>query len=178
MEPAPAEDESLPRKGRLAGIDYGTKRVGIAVSDIYQEYSSPLQTYQRSGGQADCRFFTELVQEYRVVGFVVGLPVHMSGDESQKSKEAREYANWLTKLTDIPHAFQDERYSSTLAEAILMQADLSKKKRKARIDKLAAQILLQGFLDQHRPKQPAEADATVVDNDSSSDTDSTRQSEE
>ena len=86
MEPAPAEEESLPRKGRLAGIDYGTKRVGIAVSDIYQEYSSPLQTYQRCGGQADCRFFTELVQEYRVGGFVVGLTVHMSGDESQKSK--------------------------------------------------------------------------------------------
>ena len=178
MEPAPAEKESLPCKGRLAGIDYGTKRVGIAVSDIYQEYSSPLQTYQRCGGQADCRFFTELVQEYRVVGFVVGLPVHMSGDESQKSKEAREYASWLTKLTGVPHAFQDERYSSTMAGAMLMQADLSKKKRKARIDKLAAQILLQGFLEQHRPKQPAETVDPIVDNDGSSDTDNTSQSDD
>ena len=178
MEPAPAEEEALPRKGRLAGIDYGTKRVGISVSDIYQEYSSPLQTYQRCGGQADCRFFTELVQEYRVVGFVVGLPIHLSGDESQKSREARAYAAWLTKLTGVPHAFQDERYSSTMAESMLLQAELSKKKRKARIDKLAAQILLQGFLEQHRPKQPAETVDPIVDNDGTSESDSATQPED
>ncbi|MCA9161234.1 MAG: Holliday junction resolvase RuvX, partial [Planctomycetales bacterium] len=80
----------------------------------------------------------------------VGLPVHMSGDESEKSQEARRYAKWLSRLTDLPVAFQDERYSSLMAESMLLQADFTKKQRMARIDKLAAQILLQNFIDARR----------------------------
>ncbi len=129
------------------GIDYGTKRVGVAVTDVFQEISSPLHNYQRAGHQADEYFFLKVVEEYEVAGFVVGLPVHMSGDESKKSKEARRYAKWLTKLTGLPHAFQDERYSSVQAEARMLDAQLSKKQRHARIDKLAAQILLQAFVE-------------------------------
>ena len=140
-------DVTLPSPGRLFGIDFGTKRVGVAVSDQFQEFASPLHNYQRAGRNADESFFCDLVDEYQAVGFVVGLPVHMSGDESQKSREAREYAGWLTNLTGLPHAFQDERHSSIQAEAFLLQASLSKKKRKARIDKLAAHILLQAYLD-------------------------------
>ncbi|MEZ6126882.1 MAG: Holliday junction resolvase RuvX [Planctomycetaceae bacterium] len=127
----------------------------MAVSDIFQEYSSPLKNYQRIGRQADEYFFVGLVQEYEVVGLVVGLPVHMSGDESEKSREARRYAKWLSRLTDLPVAFQDERYSSVMAESMLMQADFTRKQRMARIDKLAAQILLQNFMDSRSiPKPP------------------------
>lgn len=139
--------DSLPRKGRLIGIDYGTKRVGVSVSDQFQEFSSPLHNYQRNGRQADERFFRNLTEEYEAVGFVVGLPIHLSGDESEKSREAREYARWLTNLTSLPHTFQDERFSSVSAESMLLQTAMTKKQRSARIDKLAAQILLQQYID-------------------------------
>jgi putative Holliday junction resolvase len=143
----PTEPAALPLSGVLVGIDYGTKRVGVSVSDRDQKFSSPLHNYQRQGEQSDSRFFRKLVEEYRPIGFVVGLPLHLSGDESEKSKEARKYAAWLTQLTSLPHNFQDERFSSFHAETLLQNAELSKQKRKDRIDKLAAQILLQSFLD-------------------------------
>ena len=145
--PQPLTPKDFPLKGVLLGIDYGTRRVGVAVSDMYQRYSSPLHNYQSQSKQADERFFRKLQQEFRPVGIVVGLPIHLSGDESEKSREARSYAKKLSKLLGLPVAFQDERFSSSFAETILMQSDLSKQKRKDRIDKLAAQILLQAFLD-------------------------------
>ena len=144
----------LPCKGRLLGIDYGTKRVGVAVSDLYQEFSSPLHNYQRHGRQEDERFFCNVIAEYEIAGLVVGLPVHMSGDESQKSREARNYGAWLSRLAQLPVAFQDERYSSVQADALMMQAAMSRKQRNARIDKLAAHILLQQFLDNRHNKPP------------------------
>ncbi|APZ96887.1 Holliday junction resolvase RuvX [Fuerstiella marisgermanici] len=147
MQPIATDNSNLPARGRLLGIDYGTKRVGVAVSDVFQEISSPLYNYERRGQLNDEAFFLKVVEEYETIGFVIGLPVHMSGDESQKSKEARRYAKWLTKLTGLPHAFQDERYSSVQAEAKMFDAQLSKKQRHARIDKLAAQILLQAFIE-------------------------------
>lgn len=137
----------VPSFGVLLGIDYGTKRVGVAVSDRDQRFSSPLHNLDRQGTLTDTRFFKRLADEYRPVGMVIGLPIHLSGDESQKSREARSYADWLASVTGLPFAFQDERFTSFQAERLLLEADLTKKKRKARIDKLAAQILLQTFLD-------------------------------
>lgn len=142
---------ALPTRGRLLGIDYGTKRVGVSVSDLFQEFASPLHNYERNGHQADEHFFLKVCEEYEIAGLVVGLPIHLSGDESEKSREARQYAAWLTAITSLPHAFQDERFSSVTAEAMLLQAEMTKKQRKARMDKLAAQILLQEFLDQRAP---------------------------
>lgn len=139
--------QELPVFGVLLGIDYGTKRVGVAVSDRDQKFSSPLHNYQRQGVQADARFFRKLAEEYRPAGMVIGLPVHLSGDESEKSREARKFAVWLSECTGLPHCFQDERFSSFQAEQLMSAADLSKKQRKDRIDKLAAQILLQSFLE-------------------------------
>ncbi|MBL8815417.1 MAG: Holliday junction resolvase RuvX [Planctomyces sp.] len=146
---------SLPSEGVLIGIDYGTKRVGVAVSDMYQRYSSPYQNYQRQGLQPDERFFRKVVNEFRAVGLVVGLPIHLSGDESQKSGEARKYADWLSAITGLPVDFQDERFSSAAAEYLLLQAEMTSKQRKARMDKLAAQILLQTYLDARLPPAPA-----------------------
>ena len=146
-----SDGDDLPRRGRLLGIDYGTKRVGVAVSDVFQEIASPLHNFQRISAQADTRFFQNLAEEYEAVGLVVGLPLHISGDESEKSGEARKYARWLARLTQLPVVFQDERFSSVQAESILIQAELTKKQRKSRIDKLAAQILLQDFLNSRRP---------------------------
>ena len=137
----------VPESGVLFGIDYGTKRVGVSVSDRDQKFSSPLHNYQRQGPQGDKRFFVELVDEYRPVGLVVGLPIHLSGDESEKSREARKFAEWLNSITGLPYCFQDERFTSFQAERILAAAELTQKQRKERIDKLAAQILLQTFLE-------------------------------
>ncbi len=145
----------LPRDGVLLGIDYGTKRVGIAVSDMYQKYASPLFNHQRQGRQADERFFLKLIPEYRPVGLVVGLPIHLSGDESEKSREARRFAAWLSGLFSLPADFQDERFSSFQAEQLMLQAELNARQRKARIDKLAAQILLQTFLDRRQQESHA-----------------------
>ena len=79
----------------------------------------------------------------------MGLPLHMNGSESQKSSEARQFAQWLSQITGLPHTFQDERLTSYQAESLLMTTDFTKKQRKERMDKLAAQILLQAWLDRH-----------------------------
>jgi len=154
-EPVPMT--SVPLTGVLLGIDYGTKRVGVAVSDRGQRFSSPLHNHDRHGLHVDERFFRKVVEEYSPVGLVVGLPIHLSGDESEKSKEARKFATWLTAITGLPHTFQDERFSSFHAEKLLMAAEMSAKKRKERMDKLAAQILLQAFLDARNKVAEAEA---------------------
>ena len=143
----------IPVRGRLLGIDFGTKRVGVAVSDTQQVLASPLNNYQRNGLQADERFFRQLAAEWEVVGLVVGLPLHMSGDESGKCKEVRAFGQWLQRVTRLPITFYDERFSSLQAEALLMQAEFTARQRKARIDKVAAQILLQAFLDSRSQSQ-------------------------
>jgi len=149
VTPLTGADSSLtvPQSGVLLGIDYGTRRVGVAVSDRDQRFSSPLHNHERHGLQVDERFFRKVVEEYRPVGLVVGLPIHLSGDESEKSREARKFATWLGTITGLPYTFQDERFTSFQAEKLLLAAELSKKKRKERMDKLSAQILLQTFLD-------------------------------
>jgi putative Holliday junction resolvase len=136
----------------LFGIDYGTKRVGVAVSDREQRFASPLHNHQRQGPQGDERFFRRLLAEYRPVGLVVGLPLHMNGEESEKSREAREFAAWLSAVLGLPHVFQDERLTSWQAESMLLSAEFSKKQRKERMDKLAAQILLQTWLERQPPR--------------------------
>ncbi len=140
-------EQLVPESGVLLGIDYGTRRVGVAVSDRDQRFSSPLHNHDRHGVQVDERFFRKVVEEYQPVGLVVGLPIHLSGDESEKSREARKFAEWLGTVTGLPYTFQDERFTSFQAEKLLLAAELSKKKRKERMDKLSAQILLQTFLD-------------------------------
>lgn len=147
----------MPREGRLLGIDFGTKRVGIAVSTWEQNIASPLENYTRKNKDQDARHFVRIVQEYDIVGLVVGLPVHMSGDEGGKAREARAFGNWLAAETERPVSYWDERFTSSMAEEHLMAAELSKKKRKGRLDMLAAQILLQSFLEaEDRSREPGE----------------------
>tara|TARA_R110002095_G_scaffold208540_2_gene194333 strand:- start:9694 stop:10182 length:489 start_codon:yes stop_codon:yes gene_type:complete len=140
-------DAEFPSEGRLLGLDYGTKRVGIAISTFEQSISSPLENYTRQSEQQDELFLTKIIREYQCKGLVVGLPVHMSGDEGQKAKEARRFGNWVSQFAQIPIRFWDERYSSAIAEDILVNANISRGKRKAYLDKLAAQIILQSFLE-------------------------------
>jgi putative holliday junction resolvase len=147
----------LPRTGRIAGIDYGTVRIGIAITDPGQNIASPLETYHRRNRLLDDQYFVRLAQEERLAGFVVGLPVHTSGNESGKSVEARAFGTHLGNLTGLPVAWFDERYTSAIAEEMLQGAGLTSKKRKARLDKLAAQILLISWLESSRSGESAEA---------------------
>ena len=143
-------DRSLPESGRLAGVDFGTVRIGLAVSDAQQSLASPLETYTRRNEELDAKYFINLVANEKIVGIVIGLPVHMSGDESEKSAEARDFGRWLTEQTEVPVDWIDERYTTAFARDVLSQSGLSGKKRKAMLDKIAAQAILSTYLESDR----------------------------
>jgi putative holliday junction resolvase len=154
-EPSSVADrvaELIPVRGRLLGLDFGTKRVGIAVSDDEQRIASPLEIYTRSRPELDAVHLQNMAREYRVVGLVVGLPLHMGGEEGQKAREARRFGAWAAAATTLPLTFWDERMTSATAEQYLISAQLSRKKRKTRIDKVAAQIMLQSYLESRRAR--------------------------
>ena len=132
---------------RIAGIDFGTVRIGISTADLEVGIATAYETYTRRNEKLDAEYFRKLANQERLAKFVVGLPVHLSGNESQKSHEAREFGAWLEKLTGVPVEYFDERFTSAEAEAILGDAQLTKKKRKARLDQLAAQIMLTAYLE-------------------------------
>lgn len=137
----------LNSPGRVAGIDYGTVRIGIAITDVGQTMASPYENYQRRDPNIDAQRFRSLVEEEDIVRFVVGLPVHVSGDESQKSKEARKFGSWLENVTGIPVDYFDERYSTKEAEGAMQEAALTSRQRKKRKDMVAAQVLLSAYLE-------------------------------
>lgn len=136
--------------GRIAGIDYGTVRIGIAISDPAGSFASPLENYTRRGEAADRARFRRLAEEEHLARFVVGLPVHLDGSESAKSVEARAFGLWLQEATGVEVEFFDERFTTHEAQVLLSGMQLSKKKRKARLDKLAAQIMLTAYLESKR----------------------------
>jgi putative Holliday junction resolvase len=140
---------------RIAGIDYGTVRIGIATADLEVGIAGPYETYARRNEQLDAEYFSQLAKEERIARFVVGLPVHMSGGESQKSGEARAFGVWLEQKTGVPVEFFDERYTSAEAEQYLLDAGLTKKRRKEKLDQLAAQIMLTAYLEAGARGQPS-----------------------
>jgi putative holliday junction resolvase len=151
------EPGSVPRRGRLLGVDFGTKRLGLALSNPEQTMSTPLETLTRRDAMQDARRLVQHVRDYCVVGLVVGLPVHMSGDEGDKAREARAFGSWAAKVTSLPVCYADERYSTAQADEQLREAGLSPSRRKERRDMLAAQILLQSYLESARDNAPPAA---------------------
>ena len=141
--------------GRLLGVDYGQARVGLAVSDAERRIASPLATYRRQNPRRDADYFRALVGAEDVVQMVVGLPVHLDGREGALAAAARAFGRWLTETTNLPVVFWDERFTSVEAEAFLRSAGLTDKRRKARRDRVAAQILLQAYLDAGCPGESA-----------------------
>jgi putative Holliday junction resolvase len=146
--------EQFPAEGRLAGIDFGTVRIGIAVTDSDRRLASPYENYTRRGADGDARYFRQLVGAENIVAFVVGLPVHGSGEESQKSIESRRFGQWLTEITGLPVRYYDERYTSVQAEQSLLGAQMTRKRRKKRLDMVAAQIMLAAYLESSQPGKP------------------------
>ena len=140
---------------RLLGVDFGSKRVGLSVSDADRKIAFPLTTYARRGRDQDAAYFRGLVGEEEVGGLVVGLPVHTDGREGQKAAEARAFGGWLGEVTGLPVVFWDERFTTVEAESALWEAGLTHKQRKQRRDRVAAQMLLQVYLDAGCPANPA-----------------------
>ena len=139
--------------GRLLGVDTGTVRVGLAVSDPDRKIASPLTTHQRQNAEKDAEYYCKLVVEEAIAGLVVGLPVHTDGREGAKAAEARAYGAWLEKVTGLPVVYFDERFTTMEAESSLWNAGLTHKQRKQRRDRVAAQMMLQGYLDAGCPKE-------------------------
>jgi putative Holliday junction resolvase len=139
--------------GRLLGVDYGKVRVGLAVTDPEQRLASPLDTYVRRTKELDARFFRELVQAEDIVALVVGLPVHTDGREGEQAAAARAFGQELASATGLPVEFWDERFTTVEAEGFLLSAGLTNKKRKARRDRVAAQVMLQSYLEQARSNE-------------------------
>ncbi len=145
--PAPSAGRNTAPSGRVAGIDYGTVRIGIAMADLSVGLAGPYENYTRRNERLDARYFCHLAEEENLQRWVVGLPVHLDGGESQKSLEARNFGQWLGQTTHLPVDFFDERFTTHEAQEQLLAAGLSKKQRKSRLDQLAAQIMLSAYLE-------------------------------
>jgi putative Holliday junction resolvase len=145
------------RKGRLLGIDFGTVRIGLAVSDHDRIVASPLATYTRKSAAEDAAYFAKVVSDSQAVALVVGLPLHSNGDESDKSREARAFGDWLSRAANLPLTFWDERFTTDRAEEALLGAKLSPRERKELRDRVAAQMILQAYLDAGCPEGGTQA---------------------
>ena len=146
--------------GRVAGVDYGRKRIGIAICDAERIIASPHGVHHPSGDvEADATFFRKLVRDDGVVGFVVGLPLNADGTGSTMSAEAEKFGGWLAATTGLPVEFQDERYTSLEAAGRLTGSGISRDKRKKVTDAIAAQILLTDWMNRTAcpttPKDPS-----------------------
>ena len=149
----PDDLPAFPDTGRIAAIDFGTVRIGIAISDPDRILASPVEVYQVHGPAKDARYFKELARQERICGWVVGLPIHCDGEESQKSKEARTFAKWLYEETILPIRMFDERFSTVAAKERLSTSRLSRHKKKQKLDAVAALVLLESFLESCRYHQ-------------------------
>jgi putative holliday junction resolvase len=142
--------DGIPKQGRLLGVDHGAVRIGLAISDLGQQFSSPLTTRQSQAVELDRAWFRKLVKEEQIVGVIIGLAVHGDGRESKQSAIARKFGNWFCDELGLPVAYFDERFTSMEAKDFLMAAGATKKKRKEKLDRVAAQIMLKGYLESTR----------------------------
>ena len=140
----------MPERGSLLGLDLGTKTIGEAVSDPDRKLAAPVFTIARARFASDAERLLELAAERRAVGFVLGLPLNMDGSEGPRAQATRAFARNLAKVTALPIALWDERLSTAAVERVLIEADASRRKRKAVIDQHAAAYILQGALDRLR----------------------------
>ena len=136
-----------PERDALVGLDLGTKTIGVAVSDPDRRLATGVTTIERTAFKADAARLLALSAERKVVGFVLGLPINMDGSEGPRAQATRAFARNLAKLTELPIALWDERLSTAAVERALIDADVSRSKRKAVIDQHAAAYILQGALD-------------------------------
>jgi putative Holliday junction resolvase len=140
---------------RIVGIDPGKVRIGLAISDAERRLASPLAVYVRKDDEQDANFFRGIVEQEDVGLLLVGLPIHTDGREGVQARAARTLGTKLHAWTGLPCIFWDERFTTRLAESALWTAGLTHQRRKERRDKVAAQMLLQSYLEAGCPAESA-----------------------
>lgn len=145
----PFDNPSPPILGRILALDLGKKRIGIAVSDALGITAHGLPTLQRTTLRADVGELDRIAAENEAALILFGYPLHMSGNEGRQAQYTREFAEYFAERTGRPIAYWDERMTSIEAERVLKESGISIAKRAKAVDKLAAQILLQSYLEAH-----------------------------
>jgi putative Holliday junction resolvase len=147
-QPLEALPGRLARGQRLLGLDMGTETIGVAVSDAMVSIASPVETIRRTRFTADAERLAAIIYERHVGGLVYGLPINMDGTEGPRCQSVRDFAREFDRRHALPYAFWDERLSTAAVERVLIEeADLSRKRRAAVVDRAAATYILQGALD-------------------------------
>lgn len=132
---------------RIMGLDVGDKRIGIAVSDLLMITAQGLETYHRREEEADVAYIAGLYQKNGCSALVCGMPLNMDGSAGFQAQKVKDFAEKVGKACGTEVIFSDERLSTVLSEKVLIEADMSRQKRRKVIDKLAAVTILQGYLD-------------------------------
>ena len=147
----PAFAAALPANGRLLGADLGTRTLGLALSDEGRRLASPLETFQLTRFTPDAARLAKIITDHKITGLVIGLPLNMDGTASPRAQASRQFVDNLIKLgapfAALPMLLQDERLSTAAVERTMIAADVSRKKRAALVDKLAASYILESALD-------------------------------
>ncbi|SRR5210317_1680754 len=138
---------SLPQMKAIAGLDLGTVTIGVAVSDTFLSVATPLETIKRKKFTVDAEKLLAICNARSIGGLVLGLPRNMDGTEGPRCQATRAFARNLSRLTEVPISYWDERLSTVAAERALLEADTSRKRRSEVIDHVAASYILQGALD-------------------------------
>jgi len=132
---------------RILGIDVGDKRIGIAVTDPLQITAQGVMTYRRKTRDDDLEAFREIIEKYELKKIVAGLPLNMDGTESAQTRKTQNFCQFIKKRLNVEIIYVDERLTSSWSEKILIEGNVSRKKRKEYIDTLAAQMILQSYMD-------------------------------
>ena len=135
---------------RKVALDIGDVRIGIAVSDFMNIIANPRETYVRKGEEQDLDYFIKVAKENEADTFVIGLPINMDGTEGPRVEICRAFGEKLREKSGLKVEYQDERLTTVEATYYLLEADMSRKKRKKNIDKIAANIILQTYLDKRK----------------------------
>ena len=137
----------LPPNRAIAGLDFGEKTIGVAISDLRRQVATPMETLRRVKFTQDAAKLLTLLTTRGAHGIILGLPLNMDASEGPRAQATRAFARNLSALTDLPITYWDERLSTVAATRALLEADASRKRRKQVIDAVAAGFILQGALD-------------------------------
>ena len=135
--------------GRYLGIDYGTKRIGLAISDETGQIAFPLCVLENSGQRRVAGEISRIINERKAGAVVLGLPLNLDGSKGIAADNVEHFADILKRHVSVPVEFWDERLSTKMAERAMIEGGLSRMRRKQSIDQATAQIILQSYLDAH-----------------------------
>ena len=139
----------MEKTERILGLDVGDKRIGIAVSDELRLTAQPVMTLERQSLEKDCEALNEIIQKYQISKIVVGIPRSLSMKITHQTQKVLDLVEIFKQKWSLPIEEWNEWYSTQSARNVLIEANMSRKKRKQVIDKLAAVLILQGYLDSH-----------------------------